>query len=105
MNIVNNNKPTGKLKARWFDDLESSLLGSCECLDAAFAIDVLFYNVLERDPPEHLHGKYDDFWDKYEVAFLDKIHGGIELCEGCGWWCEAFEFSSKENDYCDDCNS
>lgn len=104
MNIVNNDKPTGKLKARWFDDLQASLLGSCECLDAAFAIDVLFYNVLERDPPAHLLGKYDDFWDNYENEFTESIAGNIERCEGCAWWCEAFEFSN-ENGECDDCNS
>lgn len=104
MNIVNNDKPTGKLKARWFDDLESILLGSCECLDSTFAVDMLFCNVLKRDPPAHLLGKYDDFWDKYEGAFLESIEGNIELCEGCGWWCEAYEFSN-ENGECDDCNS
>lgn len=88
------------LKLRIFDEIESSLLGSCECLDASFATDIVGHNILGGEL-EVDYERREAFYDAIEVELLEYLEGNIFRCEGCAWWCGVEEMGDSGE--CHDC--
>jgi len=77
----------GSLTETQVNQITNSLRGSCEDFDRI----LLYFSGLT----------YQDLTDND----LTKIYGEVNLCDLCGWWDDASEFSTNENGdiVCNDC--